>query len=295
VFSGWPVFGEYRVERVDGNLFVSAVLRHSPSEFEDVFVEGAEELAAQLSADYYYSPLSDYPDLFLRFARLLDGGEPLDEDDMLETVLKWIKNYGVLGIEGVDREAYRGKSRSGLRESVAAFMEEAMRASLVLNAFEAIISDNSSERMRDFFKSSHTPYLAALKPEEMESTLSSFVARKVSEYIRRECEPPTLETTLIRATPNQHFSQRWGFKSLLGALYLQMKFYALEPGMLRRCKADDCDRIVTFELGMPPESSDKGARGKYRTRSDKRYCRKACSQRMRDRKKKERNSYSELR
>jgi hypothetical protein len=73
-------------------------------------------------------------------------------------------------------------------------------------------------------------------------------------------------------------------------MYLQMRFYVLEPGMLRRCKADDCDRIVTFELGTSPKSSEKGARGTYRTRADKVYCEKACGQRMRDRKKKSRNS-----
>jgi hypothetical protein len=143
--------------------------------------------------------------------------------------------------------------------------------------------------MRDFFKSSHTPFLAAWPPERLRSTLTSFVARRVSEYIKRECEPPTLEMALTPATPNQHFSQMWGFKSLLGALYLQMNFYALEPGMLRTCKADDCDGIVTFEGGTAPKSSHKGARGKYRTRVDKEYCSKACGQRMRDRSKRARS------
>jgi hypothetical protein len=292
IFSSWPVFKDYRVDRVDGDLFVFAVLQHSPSEFEDVFVEGAEEMAAELSTEYVYSPLSDYPDLFLRFARLLDESKPFDEDEMLEIVLKWVKSYGVLGIEGVDPWAYRGLRRSARKESVAAFVEEAKRASQVLNAFEAVISDNSEVRMRDFIESSHTPFLGgAASPKEMRSTLGSFVVERVNEYIRRECEPPTLlDLPPTPATPNQFFSQMWGCKSLLGALYLQMEFYAWEPGMLRICKADDCDAIVTFEPGTPPESLDKGARGKYRTRSDKVYCSKACGQRMRDRKKKKRNS-----
>jgi hypothetical protein len=289
-FSGWPVFEDHRIERVDSNLFLSAVLQHSPSEFEDVWAGGAKELAVELSAKFHYAPLLDYPDLFVQFARLVDESEPLDEDAMLKKVLGWVKRYGVLGIEGVDPMAYRGERRSGLRESVTAFVEEARRASRILDAFEAIISDNSSETMHDFFERSHTPYLASRSPEQMRNTLNSFVTTEVNEYVKRECEPATLAMTLAPATPNQHFSQRHGYRSLLGALYLQMQFYALEPGMLRICKADDCDRIVNFDLGTPPESSHKGARGTYRTRSDKEYCRKACSQRMRDRKKKKRNS-----
>jgi hypothetical protein len=292
MLSGWPVFEDHRVERVDGDLLVSAVLQHSPSEFEDIFVDGAEEMAAELSAKYHYSPLSDFPDLFVRFSRVLDDSEALNEDEMLEIVLKWVKSYGVLGTEGVDPWAYRGERRSGLKESVAAFVDEARRAALILNAFEAIIAENSSVRMRDFIESSHTPFLGgAGSPEEMRSTLTSFVAGRVSEYVKRECEPPTLyDLPPTPATPNHYFSKVWRCKSLIGTLYLQMQFYAWEPGMLRICKADDCDSIVTFELGMPPESSDKGARGRYRTRADKVYCRKACGQRMRDRKKKLRNS-----
>jgi len=288
VTTSWLVFNDYKVERLNGNLFVSAVGLPLPSEVDDFWGEDADALLTDPSAGHYYFPLWDYPDLFVRFARLLPTSEPLTEEEMLEIVLGWVKNYGVLGVERVGSPAYYGKQRSRRRESVGAFAREARQAARTLDAFEAIRSDNSPNRMREYYKR-HIPWLAASSLREMESMLASYVQMQIDEHISRDCYP-RFELTPGPPPLSQHFSDAWGFRSLLGAMYLQMRHYTLEPGMLRWCKADDCDRIVTFEPGTPPKSSEKGARGKYRTRADKEYCRKACSQRMRDRKKKDLNS-----
>jgi hypothetical protein len=207
---------------------------------------------------------------------------------MLEMVLGWVKNYGILGVGGIDSPAYRGKRRRGCRESVAAFATEVRRAALVLDAFEAISSDYPSEMVHNFFRR-HVPELASWPLDEMKGMLAPNLATLINEYVEKECYP-IFRRTLAQGTPDSLFSMHWGFKSLLGAMYLQMMFYTLEPGMLRWCKATDCNNIITFEKGTAPKSPRKGARGKYRTRADKEYCSSACAQRMRDRSKVARGS-----
>jgi hypothetical protein len=75
------------------------------------------------------------------------------------------------------------------------------------------------------------------------------------------------------------FEYGWGFRSLLGAMYLQMMLY-MTGGGGRLCKRPDCYRLVTFEPPQPPAGPrlEKGVRGKYRTRKDKEFCSKACAQ-----------------
>src|SRR5215213_2409312 len=124
----WPVFKEYEVERVSGELFVSAVVRPLPSDLEEGLDESWEDLPVEFSTKALYSPQHDYPDLFLRFARLVGQNGSQTEDEMLDMALGWIRTYGVLGVEGVDPLAYHGTVRAGRRESVAVFAREARRA-----------------------------------------------------------------------------------------------------------------------------------------------------------------------
>ena len=269
--STWPVFENYEVERVNGELYVSAVISPLPSDREDIYA-GLEDLWVQRSAKTFYVPLYRHPDLFVRFARLSPKSRSRNEDELLEMVLGWVSDYGILGIEGIDVPAYRGKRRGGRKESVAAFAREVRKAAFVLDAFEAVSSD-SLDMMRQCAEK-HMPAIEAEPPDELRTTLAGNVAEIVGKHVERDCYPNFRDIF-------GDFSQGWGFRSLLGAMYLQMMFYALEPKMLRWCKAEDCESIVTFEAGVPPESSRKGARGKYQTRSDKEYCSKACAERMR--------------
>jgi hypothetical protein len=52
------------------------------------------------------------------------------------------------------------------------------------------------------------------------------VVELVGGYVERDCYP------MLRYIIG-NISQGWGFRSLLGAMYLQMMFYILEPEMLR--------------------------------------------------------------
>lgn len=218
---------EYEVERVSGELFVSAVIHPLPSDLEESLGESWADLPAELSAKALYSPQHDYPDLFLRFARLVGQNGSQSEDDMLETALGWIQTYGVLGVEGVDPLAYRGKQRAGRRESVAAFAREATKATSVLDAFEAANSGDP-ERMRDLLRRRLRVALG-WSPERMKAMLFAHVADAVNEYLERYCFPRVFNEHLFSSTPTQDISQGWESRSLLGAMYLQMMFYAQEP------------------------------------------------------------------
>src|SRR5215203_2691354 len=92
--------------------------------------------------DRFYAPLTRYPDLFVRFARLYTGKKALTEDEMLEMALGWARTYGILGVEGIDPSAHYSKRRKGRRENVTTFVREAKTAAFVLAAFEAASSDN---------------------------------------------------------------------------------------------------------------------------------------------------------
>ena len=70
-----------------------------------------------------------------------------------------------------------------------------------------------------------------------------------------------------------------GFKSLLGAMYLQMAWLMSATGEVRRCRGPGCTRVITFEQPKAPSEDPglrKNARGKYRTRKDKVFCSQRC-------------------
>lgn len=280
MFSMWPVFDDFEIERVDGELYIFAPAEPHP----------ALSVNPDRGAKLLYAPLRRYPDLFVRFARLHPGQKALTEDEMLDITLGWVGTYGMLGVEGIDPPAYRGKRRSGRRENVAIFMKEVKRAAFVLDAFVAISSDDPDTMLDCVVRHwATTPRmeadLQALSPVETKLMLTHNIKERVGQYLEQDCYPALHDLF-------GSLSQGWGFRSLLGAMYLQMMFYVLEPEMIRWCKATDCNQMVTFDDGTAPESPHKGARGTYRTRADKEYCSKACAQRIRDRKKAQNRSSS---
>jgi hypothetical protein len=280
--SMWPVFKDFEIERVDGELFIFAPPKPDPmTQAENVRGDFVE---LDSGCDRFYAPLTRYPDLFVRFARLYTGKKALTEDEMLEMALGWARAYGILGVEGIDPPAHHGKRRSGRRESVTTFVREAKTAAFVLDAFEAASSDNP-EMVRKGAEQ-HWPgaleYIHEIPLERSRDMLTANVVEVVGGYVEPDSFP-TLRNVFGST------SQGWGFRSSLGAMYLQMMFYILEPEMLRWCKATDCNQIVTFEEGTAPESPRKGARGEYRTRGDKEYCSKACAERMGYRRRNTRN------
>ena len=64
----------------------------------------------------------------------------------------------------------------------------------------------------------------------------------------------------------------WGFRNLIGAMYLQFYWLITSRADIKRC--ENCGRIISL---APPTSPD-GRKGR-KPRSDKKYCNKSCQQR----------------
>jgi hypothetical protein len=88
--------------------------------------------------------------------------------------------------------------------------------------------------------------------------------------VAQECYP-----TIYRE--GDEYVRGWGFRSLLGAMYLQMQ-WLMTSEEVRRCKGPNCFKIITFEPGEPYTGPglERNMRGKYKTRIDKEFCSTNC-------------------
>jgi hypothetical protein len=219
-----------------------------------------------------YAPLRDAPDLFLRFAGLARKGQ-ISREEALAVMLKWVTTYGVLGLE----------DRQGRRESLVVFSQAVKDAAKCLELYEAATAPDGPDA--DVLERYRASGDTLSKKKEWALIVAGDI---VADHVMTECYPRLyrrVEKGVGRGigwTANETvgFAQGWGFHSLLGAMYLQMMLYITEGGGGRRCKRPGCYKFVTFEPPQPPDhpGTRKGVRGKYRTRKDKVFCSKACSQ-----------------
>lgn len=204
-------------------------------------------------------------------------------------------NYGVLGMEGIDYleirrddRIVRRDDRMGRRESLSAFWEEVLNAARVLELYEAATaSDLSEKNLTETLRAWDFPVEGQSLEQQREFALF-FVADRVGAYVSRECRL-VLYRTVTDDGKIMGFAQGFGFDSLLGAMYLQMMWLMVEGSEenVRRCERPGCPRIISFEPPQPEDSMKRGARGKYRTRKDKKYCSPACKQWVYDNAKKQ--------
>ena len=89
--------------------------------------------------------------------------------------------------------------------------------------------------------------------------------------------------------PTGKFALSWGFKNLLGAIWLRMAWLLeAESEQVRRCKLPGCLRVIHFESGEPATDPGlrKNVRGKYKTAVDRVFCKgRGCKQKYHYRKK----------
>ena len=153
----WRVYPHYeRRELENGDVYVFAPLwridesdaemlklyegvRRSLEKDESNDLGSASETAARHAGIWqenepltYYKPLVDEPDLFLKFARLVEEG-PVTENVMFE----WVRSYGVLGLDKPAGPVGIGNPRGGPRENVLSFGERAEEANVILRLYEA--------------------------------------------------------------------------------------------------------------------------------------------------------------
>jgi len=227
-----------------------------------------------------YEPLEDTPDLFLKFARLHGA------DDKDETMLAWVRSYGTLG---------HGEPLwvSGAPQDAKGFWEAIGQAAGVLALYEAVLNGDS-ERARSAILEEF-PYVDRLWQIASESTNKpalidlEWVSESTSDRVEEIYGGDYLWYALETATDNVQrkvdslcspaltveegtrdvsgVRSWWTFKSLLGAMYLQMYWLMVAGSDLTRC--EHCGRLISLARPNPE--------GRKRRR-DKRFCDDACRQ-----------------
>jgi hypothetical protein len=279
--STWPIYKDYQVVEEDGRLYVYAPLR-PPERPEEAVVQIGQP---DLNLDRMYSPLRDVPDLFLRFASLAPR-KPLSDDDKLERMLKWARSYGVLGSKahtvGLIADNPRTLDYSAQPDRVQSLFEfqcAVQEAALCLRLYQAATANQGlgdEGELSEVLSEQNRKNKSLDLQRERALMRAQIIAHA---HITEQCYP-VLARQLRRTTNNTYetagFSQGWGYRSLLGAMYLQMMWLMTIASNVKRCEGPDCINIITFDPPESPISPEKGARGKYRTRSDKRFCSENC-------------------
>ena len=227
-----------------------------------------------------YEPLEDTPDLFLRFAKLHRA------DDPIEAMVKWVHRYGSLG---------HGQPpwQPGAPQDARQFEGEVRRAAGILALYEAVL--NGDGEMAKSAALEEFPFVGIWwnlynslpdKPAHMDR---EFVAEQIAESVEEIYDEDYLRYALdtvadeVERTVSSYCSPalrveegardpsgvaaQWRFKSLLGAMYLQMYWLVAAGSDLTRCEY----------CGFPLSLARPNPKGRKRRR-DKRFCDDACRQ-----------------
>lgn len=235
--------------------------------------------AGEVSDYEEYWPLADYPGLFLKFAGLADEGEITRK-----AWLEWVESYGVLGLGYRDPEnaswleAPSMCEVGGPGESFQNFRREALKANWLLRLYESLASPEGpdAEWSRQRYEQ-----INGYDPGPILFEFSGFAEGRASALnaVWAQVNLQVMECYPALHPGSETFVQGWDFYSLLGAMYLQMMWLmSANEDEVRRCKRPGCNRVITFR--QPEQQKDPGlrknARKKYKTRSDKVYCRNTC-------------------
>jgi hypothetical protein len=194
-----------------------------------------------------YAPLRDEPDLFVKFASLASE-DPGTRDGRKGIMLEWIKEYGVLGLSADDHSGLR----STRYERLKPFWDEVRWAAHCMDLYEA-----ATGPARVLKRLSLPGKTVA---EKRKSAVVS-LRNKVGNILKRDCYPKLCYQVLENTGEGADFALSWGFRSLLGAMYLQMAWRIKS----RQCEAPGCNNIIGLHK-----------------RSDKIVCSRRCAERRRD-------------
>jgi hypothetical protein len=255
--TAWVRFRDFdKVEETEQNVRVRAKWRDpglpQPRKLADgseVQRYSAEWLFMDDNSRGMYAPLRDEPDLFVKFASLASK-DPGTRDGRYDIMLEWIKKYGVLGLLPAE-----GNSGSGLRserdEDLFLFWFEVGRAARCMALYEAATGPG---RM---LKRSNLP------GKTLAEKRTSAVRRlrdDVAKTLERDCYPKLYCEVLGETGEQANVGLSWGFRSLLGAMYLQLAWRIKS----RQCQAPGCNNIIGLH-----------------ERSDKETCSRTCKERRR--------------
>lgn len=227
-----------------------------------------------------YEPLTDTPDLFLKFAKLHHA------TDQIRAMSAWVHSYGILGHD-------RPRWQPGATQHVGQFRRAVGQAAGVLALYEAVLNGDS-EKARSVAletfpfvglwwriynelpdKPAHMDreYVANQIADTVEEAYGgnylhyalATAADEVEGMVRDLCSPALVVEEGARDPSG--VTARWNFKSLLGAMYLQMYWLMAAGDDLTRCE------YCSFPISL----SRPNPEGRKR-RNDKRFCDDACRQ-----------------
>ena len=234
---------------------------------------------SKLVVDNNYAPLG-VPELVVELANTADNAITP------EVVVRWAETFGLLASsreeDVLERPGLIGQERiSGLgyRESVSGFARAAAEIRTCLRIYEALRRGENLDLEKLSSKVSPLP-ADAVRPWERKrgherAWLFGVLGRMVQMRLREHCYPQFSVYTR-GGHPTGRFALSWGFYNLLGAIWLQMAWLLENENSVRFCRLPDCRRVITYELGEPSYDIKRPGRGKYKTRSDRVYCRERC-------------------
>ena len=302
---GWPVYKDYEIREEDSEAFVVAPISSrtffETEPEEEKLVTDAEEReyvsrrfrgrSSLKDAMTFYAPLRT-PEVALELAELAE------EEITQEIVLDWAHVYGLLGFPDEDTvsvdEGYMkfNAKGQGRRGSVARFADAAGEVRTFLRIYEAITTDGEVD-FKKLLKNLH-PLPAKAHPFWIPRSsgdrawflnyLGNTAQIRLKDYCYAQLRPH------VRGIyPTGEFTLSWGFEGLIGAVWLHMAWLLEAEGTrVKRCKLPDCRRVIHFDPGKPPPASNlkRDVRGKYKTRSDREFCKgRGCKQKYHYRKK----------
>jgi hypothetical protein len=206
------------------------------------------------------------------------------EEDVLE-------RPGLMGQERI--------SGYGCRESMSGFAKAAGEVRTCLRTYEALRRDEDLDLEKRSSEVGPLP-VDAMRPWEREQgherawlfgVLGRMIQTRLHEHLY-----PQFNIYTRGGYPTGRFVLSWGFHSLLGAVWIQMAWLLENESSVKFCRLPDCRRVITFEPGKSADEIGtikdadgrfkRNARGKYKTRTDRYFCRgRGCKQKYNYRKK----------
>ena len=255
--TGWVRFHHFDVvEKTEDNVCVEA-REHDPlADGKKGKSYSGEWLFADYNAKDVYAPLRDEPELFVKFASLADN-DPGTTDGRYHIMLEWIKDYGVLGL--MPAGDFGPDLRSEREEHLFLFWYEVGRAAQCMALYKAATGPPH------LLKRSGVPGKTLAEKRKLAATT---LFDEVGSTLRRECFPKLFDLySQVREDSGEttDVGLGWGFRSLLGAMYLQMAWRITS----RRCDAPGCNNIIGLDKRSDAETCDKNCKEKRRYHRNK--------------------------
>lgn len=301
--AGWWVYEHYETREEGDEMFVVAPVSFDsffrPEPIEERVIQGGE-MQGQMWRSYSgRSPQEDAIAIYapLRTPELvLDLAELAEKKITPEVVRSWAQIYGLLGFPDDDIVRFDDGfmklqvKKMGRRDNVQRFAEAAGEIRGCLRIYEAVTADEDlalEELLVSYAillpRKAFLPFgPIERRAGEERSWLIRVLGRLVQMRLEEYCYPMFGAQTRGGVATGR-FALAWGFRGLIGALWLHMAWLLeAESERVRRCKLPGCLRVIHFEPGKSADELGsvkdadgkfrKNARGKYKTRGDIEFC-----------------------